>query len=366
MQGRDRGVELQYKADFGEALRRLEAWWDCGIIDRPPVTIHVRPERRAELPEKSHPTLRDRWFDFEHGLDRFEASLDGAVFFAETFPKFDPGLGPEQCATVFGCELEFSETTSWSVPIAGSCREILDIRPNLDNVYWNNLRASTELSIDRGRGRWITALPDLHTNGDLVAALRDPQDLCLELADDIDAVRAACDYVTDVSYELMYEDMWRPVEAAGQPCTTWTPALHAGPMYPVSCDFICMISPRMFQETVLPSIRTELRYLERSVFHLDGPGALRHLDVLLAQPELNAVQWVYGAGSGPAARWVQVYRRIQAAGKAVQLVCDDLADARAVAAHLRPEGVWFCPGGVYGRAEAEAFIAWAARWAAQT
>jgi len=357
-------VELQYKADFGEALRRLEAWWDGGIIDRPPVTIHVRPERQAELPEKTHPTLRDRWFDFEHRLDRFEASLEAAVFLAESFPRFEPGLGPEQCATVFGCELAFSETTSWSVPIAGSCREILEIEPNLDNVYWNNLRASTERSIDRGRGRWITALPDLHTNGDLPAALRDPQGLCLDLADDAESVRAACDYVTEAAFALMYDDLWRRIEAAGQPATTWAPFLHAGRAYVTSCDFICMISPEMFRRTILPSIVWEMRFLERNFFHLDGPGALRHLDDLLALRELDGLQWVYGAGNGPARNWIDLYRRVQAAGKSIQLLCDDLDDARAVAEHLRPEGVWFCPGGAYRREEAEAFLRWADAWAA--
>jgi hypothetical protein len=357
-------VELQYQPDLDKVLERFEAWWQCELLDRPLVEIHVRRETQPELPTKSHASLRDRWMDVEYNLDRFEASLEGAVLLAETVPIFIPSLGPEVCATVFGCELEFSEGTSWSIPVAGSCRQVMDIRPDLDNVYWQNLRAQADASIERGRGRWITGLPDLHTNGDLVAALRDPQDLCLELADDIDAVRAACDYVTDVSYERMYEDMWRRIEAAGQPCTTWTPALHAGPSYPVSCDLICMVSPHMFRRTILPSLVWEMRYLERSIFHLDGPDALRHLDDLLAQPELNGLQWVYGAGQGPARKWIDVYRRAQAAGKCLQILCENADDARALAEHLRPEGVWFCVGGSYRRDEAEAFVDWSARWAA--
>jgi len=361
---RTRYVELQHKPDFDKAMERMEAWWECRIIDRPPVTIHVRPDRRAELPDKQHATLRERWFDTEHKLDRFEASLDGAVFLAETFPKFDPGLGPEVCATVFGCELQFSETTSWSVPICRSSREIVDIQPSLDNVYWNSLREQTEASLQRGSGRWITALPDLHTNGDLLAALRDPQELCLDCADDLPSVRAACDHVTESAYQLMYDDVWGRIEAAGQPATTWAPFLHAGRAYVSNCDFICMISPAMFQEAILPSIVREMRFLERNFFHLDGPGALKHLDALLARPELDGLQWVYGAGNGPAARWTDVYRRAQAAGKGLQLVCEDLADARTVAEHLRPEGVWFCPGGSYARDEVEAFLRWADRWAA--
>lgn len=356
-------MELEYKPDFDKVLERFEAWWVCQVVDRPPVTIYVRPDGPANLPARRHASLRDRWFDAEGKLDCLDASLPQAVFLAETFPRFEPGLGPEVCATVFGCELEFGESTSWSRPVARSIREILNIRPNLDNAYWNGIRRQTDLSIERGRGKWITALPDLHTNGDLPAALRDPQELCLDCADDLEGVRLACDYVTQSSYALMYQDLWRRIEAAGQPATCWTPSLHAGRAYTTSCDFICMISPQMLQHAILPSIIWEMNYLERSIFHLDGPGALMHLDALLAQPRLNGVQWVYGAGHGPASNWIDVYRRIQAAGKCIQLICEDVRDARAVAEHLRPEGVWFCPGGVYARDEAEAFIRWAGRWA---
>jgi len=356
-------VEIESRPDLEKVLQRFEAWWRREIIDRPPVTINVKPARRVSSPEKTHPTFRDRWFDVEYAFERFEAELEHAVFVGDTFPRFEPKLGPEICGTVFGCELEFSETTSWSMPSVGSCREILRIRPNLDNPYWSKIRRETEVSMERGAGRWLTAMPDLHTNGDLLASLRDPQNLCLDCADDLDSVRAACEHVTDF-YPLMYDDIWNRIAPSGQPCTTWVPLLHAGRAYVTNCDFICMISTRMFEQAILPSILREMRFLERNIFHLDGPGALRHLDTLLALAELDGVQWVYGAGSGPAARWTHVYKRIQSAGKCIQLLCENLNDAQAVAEHLRPEGVWFCPDGTYSRREAEAFLAWAAAWAA--
>ena len=358
-------MHLEQKPDFEKTLARFEAWWLGEIIDRPPVTIGVKRERPPVLPEKTHATLRDRWFDFEYALDRFEAGLDGATFLADNLPVIWPNLGPEICSTVFNCDLEFSESTSWSKPIAGSCRDILALKPNLDNPYWNAVRRMTDLSLERGRCKWITGLTDLHTNGDLLASLRDPQALCLDLADDAASVRAACDYVTEQSYALMFEDLWGRIRAAGQPCTTWTPALHAGRSYVTNCDFICMISTRMFQETILPSILWEMRYLERNLFHLDGPGALRHLDTLLALPELNGVQWVYGASRGPAARWSDVYKRIQAAGKSIQLCAESIDDALACAQHLRPEGVWFSVGASYPRAVVEEFLLAVSRWAAR-
>jgi len=356
-------MNLDRKPDFEKALDRFEAWWHCQIIDRPPVTVHVRPDRPAREVKKHHAALRDRWLDVAYNVDRAEAAVENGVFLAENFPRYEPSVGPELCATLFGCDLQFMEHTSYSIPIARSARDILKLKANLDTPYWNNIRAKTDLSLARGRGRWITAMPDLHTNGDLAAALRNPQDLCLDLVDDLEGVRAAADHVNSF-YPAMFDDLWNRIRAAGQPCSTWTPFLHAGRAYATSCDFICMISPAMFQATILPAIHAEMKWLDCNIFHLDGPGALKHLDALLALPQLNAVQWVYGAGHGPAAKWIDVYRQIQAAGKGIQLLCDDLADARAVAEHLRPEGVWFNPGGSYPRQEVEAFIAWAARWAA--
>jgi len=221
----------------------------------------------------------------------------------------------------------------------------------------------TDLSLQRGAGKWLTGITDLHTNGDLLASLRDPQALCVELVEDPDAVRAACDYVT-THYALMYDDLYAPLAAAGQPSLTWIPAPHAGRMYATSCDFICMISPAMFEATILPAIVWEMRYLDRNIFHLDGPGALVHLDRLLSLEEMDGVQWVYGAGNEPAARWIDVYRRCQAAGKCLLIYTVDLDDARAVAEAIRPEGAWFHIGGSHRRADAEAFVAWVSRWAA--
>lgn len=355
---------LESKPDFEQVLSRFEAWWRCEIIDRPPVTIDVRPQHAARPPRSLHASLRERWLDVAYNVACFEAALDGAVFLAETVPILAPNLGPDACAAVFGCELTFAEDTSWSRPAVQSCREIPRITPDLDCRYWRTLRDLTDLSLERGAGRWITGITDLHTNGDLVAALRGPQALCVELLEDQDAVRAACDYVTGF-YPLLYDDLWQRIAARGQPATTWLPALHAGRMYPTNCDFLCMISPTMFRDTILPSVAQEMRFLERSIFHVDGPGALPHLDTLLELKELHGVQWIYGAGHGPAAKWIDVYQRVQDAGKCIQLICEDIDDALAVAEYLKPEGVWFRPSGLYSRDEAEAFIGRVERWAAR-
>jgi hypothetical protein len=80
--------------------------------------------------------------------------------------------------------------------------------------------------------------------------------------------------------------------------------------------------------------------LRRSVFHLDGPGALRHLNWLLEEDWIQAIQWVYGSSRGPASRWLEVYRKIRAAGRSIHLLATGPEDALNVLREIGPRGLW--------------------------
>lgn len=88
-----------------------------------------------------------------------------------------------------------------------------------------------------------------------------------------------------------------------------------GRFYIPSNDFLCMISRAMFNEFFLDAIREECQFYDKSIYHLDGPMALKHLDALLSIPELNAIQWLPGTGNEGFTRWIEVYQRIQEAKK---------------------------------------------------
>ena len=82
-------------------------------------------------------------------------------------------------------------------------------------------------------------------------------------------------------------------------------------------DISCMMSEDMFNEFELPYLRKQCRILDNVIYHLDGPGAVRHLDSILSIDEINAVQWVPGSGSpGNADQcWYHLYDKIVQKGK---------------------------------------------------
>lgn len=351
--------ELAWKPHFGKTVERFEAWWFGEVIDRPPVTLYVTPSRPYQGPVKEHRSLRERWMDVEYVVESAIAHLERHDFVGDSFPVYWPNLGPEITATLFGCELEFSESTSWSKPVVHRPEDwyrVLEMPPNLDNVYWQTIEHMTDYAIQRSEGRYIVGITDLHGNYDILAALRDPQALCIDLIDCPDLVAQVGRHVAKAFVEA-FERSYRKIVAAGFGSTTWLTAYHEGPCYVPSCDFWAMVSAQMAREYILPDILSEMEPLERSIFHLDGPDALKHLPLLLEIPSLHAVQWVYGAGRGPAARWIEVYRQCLQAGKSVQVLAETAQDAMEVLEQVGQKGVWLTVGEAFASVEeAQTFL----------
>lgn len=334
-------VALELKPDFSQTASRFEAWWRGEVIDRPPVTLHARPQRPWRGPSPLTNTPRRRRLDAEHQVECAIATIEQHDYPGDAFPAFVPDLGPELAATLLGAELTFTDTTSWTEPIVHAIDQwdaIVDRPLKFDNPCWRAVERMTDLARERAAGRFIVGVANLHNNVDTMAALRDPTALCLDIAEDAERIRGVARKLRG-AFLTAFARLWGRIAPAGMGCTTWCPLYHAGPCYLPSCDFWCTLGPGAARDLVLPEVRAEMTPLERTLFHLDGPGALRHLDLLLTLPELDAVQWTYGAGNGPATRWLDVYRRILAAGKSVQVIADPESGLDLLKA-LGPEGIW--------------------------
>jgi hypothetical protein len=126
---------------------------------------------------------------------------------------------------------------------------------------------------------------------------------------------------------------------AGMPSTSWLRATCKGKYHIPSNDFSCMISDDAFEDLFIPGIIRECKHMDRCIYHLDGPQALRYLDRLLEIPEIHAIQWVPGAGQEYWGDWIKVYQKIQSKNKAM---CINLhvKDLELLFESLAPEGVW--------------------------
>lgn len=142
--------------------------------------------------------------------------------------------------------------------------------------------------------------------------------------------------------------------------TCWIPFWHSGKYATIQCDFICMVSPDIANEYIIPALEEEANFLDHSIYHLDGPQALPHLDSILSIKKLDAVQWVAGDGQPPQHEWMDVLKKVQKAGKGLQL-WGPVDVIKRYHKELDHTGVVYFPHGVKDRKEAEDLLLWLER-----
>jgi hypothetical protein len=314
-------VEIEGMPGFDMAMQRVYAWYQNEVIERPPIRFEAHnaflEAAKEDISNLSKEGKKAWWFDAETQVALFEKSIEGRRFHGETFPVFWPNLGPEVYAAFYGAELEFGEVTSWSSPLVRDWEDVENLELDLENEYFKKLEELTRCALEQCPGKFLVGYTDLHPGLDCVAAWRDPLQLCIDMIDSPEQVeRLASLAIAD--FETIYDHFDTLLKAEGQLSVSWMGIPSFGRMHIPSCDFSAMISTEFFERFGLPILQREVKTMTHNIFHMDGKGVARHLDVILSVPEIHAVQWVQGVGDdNPIMQWLAFIRELQDRGMPV-------------------------------------------------
>lgn len=318
---------------------RWEEFWAMKNHDRPILSVYApvdKPDYSA-YPEYIE-NDRERWLNADYAIKTARINMENTFYGGEAFPAFNPNLGPDLLGAICGCDIEFGKDTSWAVPNLENLSERPQSEFNENNFYWKKIKEITEKAVKDSKGDYLVGITDLHPGCDGIVSLRGSQELCMDLFDAPDNINLIQHDIFEV-HKTVIEKLSNIISENQSGSTNWMGIWHPSKnWYVTSCDFSCLISDSDFDKYVLPSLKSELEYLDASMYHLDGPGALRHIDKLLALDNLHGIQWVYGAGATTAKDWTELMKKIQDAGKAIQVYCNP-QDADDVCSALRPEGL---------------------------
>jgi len=325
--------------NFDKIKKKYLEYWNKENHDRPLMDIRAARYDYRNVFNDDSKTLQERWLDIEYVVAKERAILEATYFAGEAYPLVNPNLGPDVFGAYFGCGLTFGEYTSWSTKHFGSLDDIDCSQLDRQNDWFLKTIELTKTMVNDSRGDYLVGITDIHPGMDGLVSLRGPQELCFDIYENPGLVKKLSLEMYDRFTEV-YAILNRIISKRQRGSSNWMGIWHPKGWYVTSCDFMGMISQEMYQQFVEPEIKRELSFLKNSIFHLDGPGALRHLDDLLKIEELNGIQWVYGAGQPTAAHWIPVLKKIQDAGKLVHIdiVAEDLP---ILLKELKPEGVLY-------------------------
>lgn len=331
---------MLYKPDFEEIVPRMEACWRRELLDRACISIHApNGKKRREIPEP--PTLYEKWTNHEYVLDRAEADMEATYYAGDAIPVLRPNLGPDLFSALMGGTIEYREDTSWVAPCIADWNEAPSFEIDKDSFEWKWHLEIYDKAKERSKGRYFVAAPDCHSGGDALLAMRGGTNLCMDIYDHPDALRAAMDKLEKAVIDF-HEGFWEPIEANCQKghATSWMRMWSPGRSNVIQLDLLALISPEQFREFFYHELEVQCGALENTLFHLDGPDAVKHLPVLYELPGNSAaIQWVHGAGKGPMTKWLALLKEMQSHGMGLHLSCE-AAEVETLMRELSSKGLY--------------------------
>jgi len=353
-------VLLSTRLDIDRVKDMWRHYWVGEVTGRPLVWASVT--RSGATPDD----LSRRYWHAVHGnhdlmmaeIDRWLAETE---FLGESVPMLGPDYGPDQFAAWLGSDFEFSDdspTTDWVRPVIDDWDAFLPVRFDLDGRLWQGILEYSRKLARHGEGRYLVSVADLHSNMDAFLALRGSERLCMDFYDHPEQVTQGMRQVRKL-YQPVYDALFEAGSMGGSRGSAgWAPFWSDGKFATIQCDFLALLSPELSRKYVIPALREEAAFLDRCVYHLDGPNCLPHLDDILAIDDIDVIQWVPGAGQPPMHEWMDVLKRCQAAGKGLQLYdITSLDTVKKIARELKPEGLLYLLS-VNDRDEALRIIDW--------
>jgi hypothetical protein len=323
---------LELCQEYDRITQRFEAWWAHSLLDRPIflASANTRPERPIDrrLDLISQP---ERWFEAKY-QDMLLRRRRG-----DMLPNIRIDFGPCLLASVFGGERRFEADTAWTVECIDDQWSKVNWEFSPGHPWWVRMRNLLEMVSVSAAGRYAVCSPNLGGSADILLILRGATKLCMDLVDQPEKIEQAVAAIYP-GWLQAFQDLYRVTAASGAELIHWLYLWSARPYVITECDFCYMIGKKAFEHFFLPDIARQAAAAGRAVYHLDGPGCVRHLDALLALPELDAIQFTPGVENPSALAWVEMFRKIQAKGKSLLVICP-AEEVLALAHQLSPEGL---------------------------
>ncbi len=330
---------IHFSTDRYNKIRQdFELWWEHKL-DRPIIQVTLTNMSKA---------LTGDFFGSNYRKEILEASYDMEISVEEAVKRIDDAYSSVE---FYGDAFPVFYMRPTGV-LGGYLGQESHINRNLGTVWFHNekksLKEALALSLDRScdlykrsigltrqvqehfDGKVAVGVPDLGGVYDILASICDSNDLLLDLCIEEEAVKKAAWNIHE-QFKLAYEDFLGAIDPGKIPgYTCWATMLSQKPYFVLQNDFSAMISADMFDDFYMPILEKECRHIPRTIYHLDGPGAVRHLDSILTIPELDGVQWINGAGAPGLDQWPDIYRKIRSAGKLCQVFINGAEELRYI------------------------------------
>ena len=296
--------------DTWESIKEYyRVWWTGDVADKIPLWVAAPRDDDTSRRILSNRGLwiqeRDK-FNVVKTIQNAERILEATFYGGVAFPCYWPNFGTDVFSAYMGAGMEFLPSfppvitgpaaieegvvpvswAKWNNPILTDYDDCSIIKINEDNIYWRKTKDFVSYALKRSPTKYIVGSTDIHPSIDSLAVLRgSPQQVCFDVIDDPQGVKRAMKRLWKAWHKVYEEGYHQIVRDRQDGSSAWINLWAPGRFYPVENDLSAMISPSTYEEFFLEELVQEINHLDYSIYHLDGPDALQHLDLIWAYPD---------------------------------------------------------------------------------
>lgn len=327
---------LYYKLEWPQAQKRWTAFWERAEVDRP--CIDVKAPKQTDLQPPSEPdSLEDLYFDPEYMAKKWHYLFESTYFGGEAVPSGGALMG----GYALGCgpDVKFARTTVWHPVLMSSIDEPIKWHPGPEDPWRHKLTNVITQLLKLAPGRFLVGTAGQVPVNDLLALIRGVEGFLMDLADDCNKCCRKLKELFPLWLEN-FEYFLSLVEGRQEGYVYNWPGLWSKNLVKLTqSDISCMLSRDMFDHYVMCEMDLLGEYYDCIWYHVDGPGAIRHVSKLLTRPYIKAIQYVPGSGDPPnGEHYMVLYQQVQNAGRCLDIAVP-LENMEFLIRHLRPEGL---------------------------
>ena len=328
-----------------ETKKNFMKWWRGEDFGRPLINLMSSPKKP---PKQGETRTQSDILDAERAYSRAKARYEATTLYGDTLPFSGLSVGVGGMPIFLGCEPVFAESTTWVKPMVDEGIGISSLGKltyDENNRWWKEyLFQLTRLAeLCREDGIFLT-VPDILENLDVLGLLCGSQNMCYYLMDEPELVKEYVHQTDDLYFEY-YERIYDIIKGRDGDSSCIFNIWSEKRTLKVQSDVSVFLSSTQFRELVIPSLEKQLSKIDYSLYHLDGPDAIRHLDDVLSLERLTALQFTPGDGnpSPEKEEWYPIYDKVRKAGKSlwVFLTGDDpINDSRKLVNRYGTAGLY--------------------------
>ena len=335
-----------WKQNLEETKRHYINWWNHkGIVLNMWEHFQEGVTPHADIPApKPYKDLNQRWFDPQWRAEYLDWYVAHSSLMADMLPVANTQLGPGSLAAILGGVFEGGEDTIWIHPrptvVNGSPIDIDEIKFDPNHPNWLLHKELLKACKQKAQGHYYVGMPDLMEGMDVLAAIKGTDKVLLDTVMQPEVLEHQMQQINDI-YFLVFDELYDIIREGDEMAFCYFSSWAPGKMSKLQSDISTMISVDDYRRFVQPFIREQCQKIDYTLYHLDGVGAMHHLDALLEIKELNAIQWTPGVGEpqGGSPKWYDLYKKILAAGKSIMACWVTLDELRPLLDNIGGDGV---------------------------